>query len=51
MLDLHINALVPQLPAPHKAFQPVLNRLMAKDREQRYPSAQALIDDLEQRGL
>ena len=51
MLDLHINALVPQLPAPHKAFQPVLNRLMAKDREQRYPSAQALLDDLDERGL
>ncbi len=51
MLDLHINALVPQLPAPHKAFQPVLNRLMAKDREQRYPSARALLDDLDQREL
>jgi class 3 adenylate cyclase len=51
MLDLHINALVPQLPPAHKAFQPVLNRLMAKDREQRYPSAQALLDDLDRRGL
>jgi class 3 adenylate cyclase len=51
MLDLHINALVPHLPAPHKVLQPVLNRLMAKDREQRYPSARALLDDLEQRGL
>ncbi|MHB1123343.1 MAG: protein kinase domain-containing protein [Ramlibacter sp.] len=51
MLDLHINALVPQLPSLHKPFQAVLNRLMAKDREQRYPSAQALLDDLEQRGL
>lgn len=51
MLDLHINALVPQLPPPHKPFQPVLNRLMAKDREQRYRSAQALLDDLEERGF
>jgi len=51
MLDLHINALVPQLPAEHRAFQPVLNRLMAKDREQRYPSAQALLDDLQERGF
>ena len=51
MLDLHINAPVPLLPPALTALQPVLNRLMAKDREQRYPCAQALLDDLEQRGL
>jgi serine/threonine-protein kinase PpkA len=51
MLDLHINAPVPVLPAPFHSFQPVLNRLMAKDREQRYPSAAALLHDMEQRGL
>lgn len=51
MLDLHINAPVPELPEPLKPLQPILNRLMAKDREQRYPSAQAFLDDMEQRGL
>jgi hypothetical protein len=42
---------VPVLGPPHENLQPVLERLMAKDREQRYASAQALLDDLEQRGL
>jgi serine/threonine-protein kinase PpkA len=51
MLDLHINAPVPLLPAQFKPMQPLLNRLMAKDREQRYPSAQAVIDDLAERKL
>lgn len=51
MLDLHINAPVPSLPAQLKPLQPVLNRVMAKDREQRYASAQALLDDLAQRGF
>lgn len=51
LLDLHINAPVPELPPEHLTLQPVLERLMAKDRDQRYPSAQALLDDLEQRGL
>jgi tRNA A-37 threonylcarbamoyl transferase component Bud32/class 3 adenylate cyclase len=51
MLDLHIHGLVPVLGAPHEALQPVLNRLMAKDREQRYPSALALLQDLAERGF
>jgi serine/threonine-protein kinase PpkA len=51
MLDLHINAPVPTLPAPFRALQPVLSRLMAKDRNQRYPSATALLDDLALRGF
>jgi serine/threonine-protein kinase PpkA len=51
MLDLHINGAVPVLGLPHEAFQPVLNRLMAKNREQRYPSAAALLQDLAERGL
>jgi serine/threonine-protein kinase PpkA len=51
LLELHINAPVPQLGPEQIPMQPVLTRLMAKDREQRYPSAQALLDDLEARGL
>lgn len=51
MLDLQINAPVPSLPPQHRALQPVINRLMAKARDQRYPSAAALLDDLAQRGF
>jgi serine/threonine-protein kinase PpkA len=51
MLQLHIEAPVPMLPAPFQPLQPVLNRLMAKDREQRYGGASALLDDLARRGL
>ena len=46
LLDLHVNAPVPTLPAPHEHLQPVLDRLMAKDCEQRYRSARDLLADL-----
>lgn len=46
LLDLHINAPVPQLKAPYDILQPLLNRMMAKNRDQRYPSAQELLDEL-----
>ena len=51
LLSLHINAPVPQLRDPYDILQPVLDRLMAKDREQRYPSAEALLKDLEEMGF
>src|SRR5262245_33815464 len=51
LLDLHINAPVPQLAAPHSRLQPVLERLMAKDRELRYPTAQHVLADLASFGL
>lgn len=51
LLNRHVNDPVPMLPAQHRQLQPVLDRMMAKDREQRYASAQALLDDLRQRGL
>jgi serine/threonine protein kinase len=46
LLEQHIQAPVPQLPAPHQRLQPVLEGLMAKDREQRYASAQEFLDHL-----
>lgn len=50
LLNLHVSAPVPLLPSPHERLQPVLQRMMAKDRDQRYPSAQSLLDDLQQYG-
>jgi serine/threonine-protein kinase PpkA len=51
LLGKHVHDPVPLLLPPHEHLQPVLQRMMAKDREQRYPSAQALLDDLRQRGI
>jgi len=51
LLDLHIQAPVPQLEGRHERLQPVLDQLMAKDRAQRYPSAQHMLDDLSRLGL
>jgi class 3 adenylate cyclase/tRNA A-37 threonylcarbamoyl transferase component Bud32 len=51
LLDLHANAPVPQLPSPHDALQPILDRLMAKNRDERYASARAFLEDCERRGL
>lgn len=51
LLARHLTAPVPQLPLEHQGLQPVLERLMAKQPEQRYPGARALLDDLAQRPL
>ena len=51
LLARHLSAPTPQLPPEHQGLQPVLDRLMAKKPEQRYPSARALLDDLEERAL
>jgi class 3 adenylate cyclase len=51
LLSKHVSAPVPVLPAPHAHLQPVLERMMAKSRDDRYPSAAALLDDLRQRGI
>lgn len=51
LLNMHINAAVPLLPPEHAHLQHVLEGLMAKDREQRYPSAKTLLDDLASLGL
>jgi serine/threonine-protein kinase PpkA len=51
LLELHLDAPVPRLDPPHHALQPVLDRLMAKDRDERYHSAEALLADLALRGF
>ena len=51
LLNMHINDPVPLLPAPHEYLQPLLRRMMAKQREDRYGSAQELLDDLGRHGL
>ncbi len=47
LLRLHVEAPVPTLPPQHRHLQPVLDRLMAKEPEQRYASATELLDDLD----
>jgi class 3 adenylate cyclase len=51
LLHMHISAPVPMLPPEHVQFQPIMESLMAKEREQRYPSARTLLDDLALMGL
>jgi len=46
LLALHLTAPPPPLPPDVAGLQPVLDRLLAKAPEDRYPSAQALLDDL-----
>jgi serine/threonine-protein kinase PpkA len=50
LLALHVNAKVPQLPPQHQRFQPLLDKMMAKDPARRYASATELLDDLERLG-
>lgn len=51
LLNLHVHGPVPLLPPEHAHLQAVMESMMAKDREQRYPSAATLLADLEQQGL
>ncbi len=46
LLAKHLHAETPALPPAHAALQPLVNRLMAKDPQARYPSADALLADL-----
>jgi len=39
-----VNAPVPQLPERHAIYQSLLDRMLAKAREQRYGSAEEVID-------
>lgn len=45
----HLSAPVPQLPLELIRFQPVLERLLAKERQERYSSARELTNDLQAR--
>jgi serine/threonine-protein kinase PpkA len=51
LLHMHVHAEVPLLPPEHAHLQAVMESMMAKDKDQRYPSAKALLDDLAQMGL
>jgi len=51
LLDLHVNARVPELPSQYRRLQPLIDCLMAKDRAQRYGSARELLADLDEVGL
>ena len=51
LLDMHISDPLPLLPPPLEHLQPVLQRMMAKQRDARYASAQELLDDLVRLGL
>jgi serine/threonine-protein kinase PpkA len=44
----HINEPVPTLPDEHAAYQPLLNALMAKDRDQRIATAEEFLELMEQ---
>jgi serine/threonine-protein kinase PpkA len=45
LLARHLSAPTPPLPAAHQALQPVVEKLMAKQPQDRYASARALLDD------
>jgi class 3 adenylate cyclase len=46
LLARHLSAPTPSLPDAHAALQPIIERLMAKQPQDRYPSAHALLADL-----
>ncbi len=43
----HKQAPIPTLPKEYQEVQPLLNRMMAKKRDQRFPEAESLIQDIE----
>lgn len=47
VIYLHANAPRPQLDEPLRAYQPVLDKLLAVDPRERYESARALLDSIE----
>ncbi len=51
LLARHLTAPAPRLSLELESLQPILDKLMAKSPGDRYPSARALLEDLEQRPL
>jgi len=51
VLQQHVMAPVPELPVHHLAYQPLLERLMSKSREQRIATCDELLNALEQMRL
>ncbi len=50
ILDLHCSAPIPRLPADLERFQPLVDRLLAKDMAQRFASARELTEALDRAG-
>ena len=48
VLQQHVMAPVPELPVQHLAYQPLLERLMSKSREQRIATCDELLSALDQ---
>ncbi|MFO7325967.1 MAG: protein kinase, partial [Pseudomonadota bacterium] len=48
VLQQHVNGTVPQLPEPYSRHQALLEGMLAKDRDDRFPSADALLASLRQ---
>jgi hypothetical protein len=46
VIYLHGNAPIPELPTELIAHQPMVNKLLAKEPAQRFPSARELINDI-----
>jgi len=51
VMYMHLNEPVPKLPESQSRYQPIVDKLMAKDPADRYPTGHDLIDDLELRFL
>ena len=51
LLRMHVQDPVPMPPPEHAQLQAMMESMMAKHRDQRYPSAKTLLDDLAQLGL
>lgn len=47
VLQQHVSAPVPTLPESEAAFQPFIDKLMAKNRDDRYDSAESLLKDID----
>ncbi|MCB1743151.1 MAG: serine/threonine protein kinase, partial [Gammaproteobacteria bacterium] len=48
VLNAHIESPVPPLPESAAAFEPLLDRLLAKDRDQRYTNVDQLLVALDE---